>query len=68
MATGLQMQSTLLKNGTLEVSLAQLDTPELAAHEVLVRVEASPINPSDLLFLYGLWLLLEALAIIMVLY
>jgi NADPH:quinone reductase-like Zn-dependent oxidoreductase len=34
--------------GTLELSLHDVALPSPAANEVLVRVEASPINPSDL--------------------
>lgn len=53
MATAKQMQSTLLENGTLQVELADVDIPEPAEHEVLVQIEASPINPSDLGVLFG---------------
>jgi NADPH:quinone reductase-like Zn-dependent oxidoreductase len=35
-------------DGTLELSLHEVPVPAPAANEVLVRVEASPINPSDL--------------------
>ncbi|EUA89155.1 alcohol dehydrogenase GroES-like domain protein [Mycobacterium ulcerans str. Harvey] len=34
--------------GTLELSLHEVAVPVPGANEVLVRVEASPINPSDL--------------------
>jgi NADPH:quinone reductase-like Zn-dependent oxidoreductase len=34
--------------GTLELSLHEVPVPNRGANEVLVRVEASPINPSDL--------------------
>jgi NADPH2:quinone reductase len=37
--------------GTLELSLQDVPVPTPAANEVLVRVEASPINPSDLALL-----------------
>ena len=53
MATALQMQSTLQEDGTLQVTLADVDMPVPAEHEVLVRVEASPINPSDLGVMFG---------------
>jgi NADPH:quinone reductase-like Zn-dependent oxidoreductase len=46
--TGLQLRSLIKKSGELEISLAQVAIPEPGADEVLVRVEASPINPSDL--------------------
>jgi NADPH2:quinone reductase len=32
----------------LELSIATVDMPQLQPHEVLVRIEAAPINPSDL--------------------
>jgi NADPH:quinone reductase-like Zn-dependent oxidoreductase len=51
--TGLQLISLLKGSGELELSLANAPTPQPAADEVLVRVEASPINPSDLGLLLG---------------
>ena len=46
--TALELRSEIKKEGKLEISLAKVPMPEPAADEVLVRVEASPINPSDL--------------------
>ena len=51
--TGLQLRSLIKKSGELEISLASVPTPEPAPDEVVVRVEASPINPSDLGLLVG---------------
>ena len=51
--TGLELRSLIKKNGELEISLARVPIPEPAADEILVRVEASPINPSDLGLLVG---------------
>ena len=51
--TGLQLRSLLKKSGELELSLVSILTPEPAADEVVVRVEATPINPSDLGLLTG---------------
>jgi NADPH:quinone reductase len=51
--TGLQLRSLIKKSGELEISLASVPTPEPDANEVVVRVEASPINPSDLGLLVG---------------
>src|SRR6202163_3272036 len=51
--TGLQLRSLIKKSGELEISLANVAIPEPAADEVVVRVEASPINPSDLGLLTG---------------
>ena len=52
-STGLQIRSTLNPDGKLELSLVEVPTPEPAADEVIVRVEASPLNPSDLGLLFG---------------
>ena len=50
---GLQLRSLLKKSGELELSLVNIPTPEPADDEVVVRVEAAPINPSDLGLLIG---------------
>ncbi|MEZ0350596.1 zinc-binding dehydrogenase [Mycobacterium sp. pR1184] len=44
----LELRSLLTSDGTLELSLQEVPVPTPGANEVLVRVEASPINPSDL--------------------
>jgi NADPH2:quinone reductase len=46
--SALQLRSAVKKNGVLELSLADIDTPKPGPDEVLIRVEAAPINPSDL--------------------
>jgi len=46
--TALELRSMVTSNGTLELSLQEVPVPAPAANEVLVRVEAAPINPSDL--------------------
>jgi hypothetical protein len=51
--TGLQLRSLVKNTGDLEVSLTRVPTPVPAANEVLVRVEAAPINPSDLGLLFA---------------
>jgi len=51
--SGLQLRSLIKKSGELEISLQNVTTPEPAADEVVVRVEATPINPSDLGLLLG---------------
>jgi len=51
--TGLQLRSLIKKSGELELSLMKVPIPEPAADEVVVRVEATPINPSDLGLLLG---------------
>ena len=52
-AKALQLRSLVRRSGELEISLAEVDVPEPAADEVLVRIEATPINPSDLGLLFG---------------
>src|SRR5262244_2987490 len=44
---GLQIRSTVKKDGIVEMSLANVPTPEPKPDEVVVRIDASPINPSD---------------------
>src|SRR6202795_1402878 len=51
--TGLQLRSLVKNTGDLEVSLTRVPTPLPGANEVLVRVEAAPINPSDLGLLFA---------------
>src|SRR5882762_8018584 len=51
--TGLQLHSLIKKSGELEISLASVPVPEPGPDEIVVRVEASPINPSDLGLLVG---------------
>ncbi|HTX48844.1 MAG TPA: NADH oxidase, partial [Caulobacteraceae bacterium] len=50
---GLQLRSLVTAEGDLELSLAKVPIPTPAADEILVRVEATPINPSDLGLLLG---------------
>jgi NADPH:quinone reductase len=51
--TGLQLRSLVKNNGDLELSLTSVPIPVPSANEVLVRVEAAPINPSDLGLLFA---------------
>jgi NADPH:quinone reductase-like Zn-dependent oxidoreductase len=51
--TGLQLHSRVTADGELTLSLARVPVPPPAADEVTVRVEATPINPSDLGLLLG---------------
>ena len=50
---GLQLRSLVKASGELEVSLAQVPIQAPGPDEILVRVEATPINPSDLGLLLG---------------
>jgi NADPH:quinone reductase len=51
--TGRELRSTLSEDGTLRLSLEQVSYDDPAPDEVIVRVEAAPINPSDLGLLLG---------------
>ena len=51
--TGLQLRSLVKDDHTLELSLVETEYPQPGPDEVLVRVEAAPINPSDLALLVG---------------
>lgn len=48
-----QIRSTVTSKGQLELSIAEVEVPVPGPDEVVVRVEASPINPSDLGLLIG---------------
>jgi len=50
---GLQLRSLIKKSGELELSLTEVLIPEPGPDQVLVKVEATPINPSDLGLLLG---------------
>ncbi len=52
-ATGLQLRSLITQAGGLELSLMEEELPALGPDDVLVRVDASPINPSDVALLLG---------------
>ena len=51
--TALQLRSLVKPSGELEVSLAEVPIPEPGPGEVLVRLEAAPVNPSDLGLLFA---------------
>nr|HET7859026.1 zinc-binding dehydrogenase [Caldimonas sp.] len=50
---GLQLRSLVKDSGEIELSLVRVPTPPPQADEVVVRVEATPINPSDIGLLFG---------------
>ena len=50
---GLQLRSLITAEGELQLSLVERPIPEPAADEVVVRMEATPINPSDIGLLCG---------------
>jgi NADPH2:quinone reductase len=46
--SGLQLRSLVKKSGEMELSLVAAAVPAPGADEVIVRIDAAPINPSDL--------------------
>ena len=51
--TSVQLRSLVRRSGELELSLVDVPTPVPGPDEVLVRIDAAPINPSDLGLLFG---------------
>ncbi len=51
--SSLQLRSLVTADGSLELSLADVEVTAPGADQVLVQVEAAPINPSDLGLLFG---------------
>jgi NADPH2:quinone reductase len=51
--TGLQLRSLIKPAGELQLSLESVAIARPGADEVLVRIEASPLNPSDIGLLFG---------------
>ncbi len=49
----LQLVSTVKGDATLELALREVEVPRPGPGEVLVRIEAAPVNPSDLGLLLG---------------
>jgi len=47
-STNLQLRSLIKKSGELELSLVEVPIEEPKSDEVVVRIEAAPLNPSDL--------------------
>ena len=48
-----QLTSTITQQGKLELKIESVPVPSPKDHEVLIQVEAAPINPSDLALLIG---------------
>ena len=46
--TSTEIRSTVTSEGNVEISIARVEKPTPSENEVLIKVEASPINPSDL--------------------
>ena len=52
-SSGLELRSLVKSGGELELSLVSVPVAAPAADEVIIRVEATPINPSDLGLLFA---------------
>ena len=48
-----QLFSTISSKGELSLSLVDVDIPRPKPHEVVVKIEAAPINPSDMWPMFG---------------
>ena len=53
-ATALQLRSLVQADGQLQITLESTPVPSPGADEVLIQVQATPINPSDMGLLFGL--------------
>ena len=53
MTTGKQVFSTITSAGQLELSIADIEIPTPGPDDVVVRIDAAPINPSDMGPLFG---------------
>ena len=51
--SALQLRSLVTPSGELQLSLADVPVPTPGPDEVLLRIEAAPLNPSDLGLLFG---------------
>lgn len=49
----LQLVSTISDDNKLTLSLKEIDMPQPSADEVVIRIEATPLNPSDLGVLFS---------------
>jgi NADPH:quinone reductase-like Zn-dependent oxidoreductase len=53
MTTGKQLFTTLTSDGTLTLAVEDVTFPAPTGNQILVKLEAAPINPSDLAILTG---------------
>lgn len=51
--TNIQLTSTISQDNKLTLSLKDIDMPQPSADEVVIRIEAAPLNPSDLAVLFS---------------
>jgi NADPH2:quinone reductase len=48
--SGLELRSKISSDGTLELFLEEVVVTEPAPDELVIRIEAAPLNPSDIRF------------------
>ncbi|MFT7683486.1 MAG: NADPH:quinone reductase-like Zn-dependent oxidoreductase [Moritella dasanensis] len=53
MNTSSQLFTHVSSAGELTLSLVEVDVPKPKAHEIVVKMEAPPINPSDMRPMFG---------------
>jgi NADPH:quinone reductase-like Zn-dependent oxidoreductase len=53
MNTSKQLFTLITSEGQLEMPLKEVDVPKPKPHEVIVRIQAAPINPSDMWPMFG---------------
>src|SRR5258708_15074095 len=51
--SGLELRSKISSDGTLELFLEEVVVPEPPPDELVIRIEAAPLNPSDIILLLG---------------
>ena len=51
--TNIQLTSTISEDNKLTLALQEIDMPQPGADEVVIRIEAAPLNPSDLGVLFS---------------
>ncbi|MBL4790095.1 MAG: zinc-binding dehydrogenase [Kordiimonadaceae bacterium] len=53
MDTSFQLFTNITSDGELQLTCNEVDVPAPKSHEVIVRIEAAPINPSDMWPMFG---------------
>ncbi|MDF1643006.1 MAG: zinc-binding dehydrogenase [Pseudomonadales bacterium] len=51
--SNIQLISTISEDNKLTLSLQEIEMPQPGANEVVIRIEAAPLNPSDLAVLFS---------------
>jgi NADPH2:quinone reductase len=52
-STTIQLRSLVKPEGEVEIALVSVPIPTPGKHEVLVRLQASPLNPTDIMLMFG---------------